>query len=59
MEGDTIVMQDIFEFKQTGFQNGIVQGRLVPTGLRPRFLQKLVENNIVIPEDVFEKSIPM
>jgi pilus assembly protein CpaF len=59
MEGDTIVMQDIFVFKQTGFLNGIVQGRLVPTGLRPRFMQKLMENNIELPDDVFDKSIPM
>lgn len=59
MESDTIVMQDLFVFKQTGIENGIVQGKLVPSGLRPRFLHKMVENNIELPDDVFEKSIPM
>jgi pilus assembly protein CpaF len=59
MESDTIVMQDLFVFKQTGIKNGIVQGKLVPSGLRPRFMHKLTENNIELPEDVFEKSIPM
>ena len=59
MESDTIVMQDLFVFKQTGIQNGIVQGRLVPSGLRPRFLKKLTENNIELPDEIFEKSIPV
>jgi pilus assembly protein CpaF len=55
MEGDTIVMQDIFVFTHTGFQDGKVMGSLKPTGLRPRFLQKLIANGIEIPESVFEK----
>ena len=59
MEGDTIVMQDMFVYKQTGIQNGIVQGKLTPTGLRPRFMHKLQENNIELPDDVFEKASVM
>ncbi len=55
MESDTIVMQDLFLFKQTGFENGIVQGRLVPSGLRPRFMHKLIDNNIDLPEEIFER----
>jgi len=55
MEGDTIVMQDLFIFKQSGFENGIVQGRLLSTGLRPRFIHKLIDNNIELPEDIFER----
>ncbi len=55
MEGDTIVMQDLFFFNQTGLKNGLVQGSLKATGLRPQFLHKLVANNIEIPESVFEK----
>jgi len=55
MESDTIVMQDLFVFNQTGIQNGVVQGSLEPTGLRPRFMHKLVANNIEMPEGVFEK----
>lgn len=56
MESDTIVMQDIFVFHQTGIKNGIVQGALMPTGLRPKFLPKLTANNIEIPEYVFEQQ---
>jgi len=55
MEGDTIVMQDLFVFTQTGFSNGTVQGHQVATGLRPRFLEKMTANGIVIPDSVFEK----
>ena len=59
MEGDTIVMQDMFVFKQTGIENGVVQGKLVPSGLRPRFMHKFAENNIEIADDVFEKAMPI
>jgi len=55
MEGDTIVMQDLFVYQFAGIQNGIVKGVLKPTGLRPQFLEKLVANGIEIPESVFEK----
>jgi pilus assembly protein CpaF len=55
MESDTIVMQDLFIFNQTGIKNGVVQGSLKATGLRPRFLHKLVANSIEIPENVFDK----
>jgi pilus assembly protein CpaF len=55
MESDTIVMQDLFIYNQTGIKNGVVQGILKPTGLRPQFLHKLVTNNIEIPESIFEK----
>jgi pilus assembly protein CpaF len=54
MESDTIVMQDIFVFHQTGIRNGVVQGNLKPTGLRPKFLEKLVENSIEIADNTFE-----
>ena len=55
MEGDTIVMQDIFVFNQTGMKNGVVQGELKATGLRPRFLHKLIANGVEISESVFAK----
>lgn len=55
MESDTIVMQDIFVYQHLGIKNGIVQGVLKPTGLRPHFLHKLIANGIEIPESVFEK----
>jgi pilus assembly protein CpaF len=54
MEGDTIVMQDIFEFEQTGIQNGRVIGQLKSTGLRPKFAEKFAINNIDLPTSIFE-----
>lgn len=54
MESDTIVMQDLFIFHQIGIKNGVVQGSLKPTGLRPRFLTKLVANSIELSENVFD-----
>ncbi len=54
MESDTIVMQDIFIFHQTGIRNGVVLGTLKPTGLRPRFLEKLISNSIEIADNTFE-----
>jgi len=56
MESDTIVMQDLFVFNQTGIKNGKVQGKLQSTGLRPKFLHKMVANNIEMPDSVFEKK---
>src|SRR5881392_2422369 len=36
MEGEAIVLQDVFVFEQTGYVDGKVQGRLRPTGIRPK-----------------------
>jgi len=56
MEGDSIVMQDIFLFEQTGIQNGRVVGNLKATGLRPRFAEKFMVNNIELPANIFETT---
>ena len=56
MEGDSIVMQDIFVYEQTAFQNGRVIGQLKSTGLRPKFAEKFAMNNIEIPGNIFETS---
>jgi pilus assembly protein CpaF len=57
MEGDSIVMQDLFEFKQEGFRGGRVIGTLESTGLRPKFADKFEINNIVLPEGVFSTEM--
>lgn len=54
MEGDTVVMQDIFFFDQTGYKNGRVIGKLKATGLRPSFAHRFDQNNIALPENIFE-----
>lgn len=56
MEGDVIVLQDIFTFEQTGMENGRVIGRIKPTGIRPKFVEKFEVANIYLPPTVFGVS---
>lgn len=53
MEGDVIVMQDVFVFEQTGIIEGKIQGRLKPTGIRPKFVEKFEVMGIHLPPNVF------
>lgn len=54
MEGDVIVLQDIFIFEQRGIDtNGKIIGKLVPTGVRPAFYERLESAGIHIPPTVF------
>ena len=54
MEGDTILLQDIFKFRVDGrSESGRASGSLVATGLRPKFLDKLAEQGIDIPAKAF------
>lgn len=54
MEGEVITLQDIFIFEQMGKdeKNKIV-GHFKPTGIRPKFLEKLVANGIQLPNETF------
>jgi pilus assembly protein CpaF len=53
MEGDIVVMQDVFVFEQTGLVDGKIQGRLRPTGVRPRFAEKFAIQGIELPAAVY------
>jgi len=53
MEGDVVVMQDIFQFEQTAFEGGKVIGRLKPTGIRPKFMDRIEEAGIRLPPNIF------
>lgn len=54
MEGDVVVLQDIFVFRQNGMsEEGKLLGRLVPTGVRPKFYERLENSGIRIPSTVF------
>jgi pilus assembly protein CpaF len=53
MEGDVIVMQDVFAFEQTGVVEGKIQGRLKPTGIRPKFSEKFEVMGIHLPPGLF------
>ncbi len=59
MEGDVIVLSDIFIFEQTGVEDGKVIGRLKPTGLRPKFMEEIEKYNIKLPPDIFGASFRM
>jgi len=53
MEGEVITMTDIFVYEQTGMENGQITGRLRPTGLRPKFMDKLEAAGINLPPSIF------
>jgi pilus assembly protein CpaF len=53
MEGDVIVMQDIFRYTQTGMRDGKVQGYFTATGIRPKFMDKIESHGLFLPPSVF------
>jgi len=56
MEGDVVVLQDIFMFRQIGVNpEGKVLGNMGPTGIRPKFFDRLVEHGCEVPDEVFEE----
>lgn len=55
MEGEQVTTQDIFNFIRTGLsEDGRVLGRFQPTGVRPRFYERLAASGIRLPASVFE-----
>ncbi len=53
MEGDIITMTDLFVFEQTGFEKNRIMGRLRPTGLRPKCIDRIEDAGIHLPPAVF------
>jgi len=48
-EGDTITLQDVFLFEETGVDaNGRIQGKLAPTGIRPNAMAKIYSKKVAI-----------
>ncbi len=57
MEGEVVTMQDIFMFRKRGVrENGEVIGAFVPTGIRPKFSERLVVTGIQLPMSMFERE---
>lgn len=57
MQGDTVTLQEIFRFKETGFdKNRKVLGQFQPLGLIPTFVEKLVQKGVVIPREIFSNE---
>ncbi len=53
MEGEVITMSDIFVFERQGVENNRVIGRFIPTGLRPKFIEKIEAAGIRLPPSIF------
>ncbi|WP_284036289.1 CpaF family protein [Neobacillus sp. 114] len=54
LEGDTIVLQDLFVFKEQGYtEDGKIIGNFVSTGIRPRFTEQLEMNGYSLPATWF------
>jgi pilus assembly protein CpaF len=58
MEGDTVVLSDIFRFEQTGSgSDGKVLGQLKPTGIRPLFTPRLEIAGFKLPPEIFGANL--
>ena len=58
MEGDQVTTQDIFVFDKTGVaEDGRVLGRFRPTGVRPKFSERLRAAGIQLPAQVFQTTV--
>jgi pilus assembly protein CpaF len=58
MEGEVIMMQDIFRFKQLGIdQNGRAYGQFEATGVRPSFMPRLEAAGIKLPTNLFQERM--
>jgi len=54
MEGEIITLQDIFTYEKRGIdREGRVVGRFRPTGIRPKFSEKLEMAGVSFPEELF------
>ncbi len=56
MEQDTVVMQDIFKFVQTGIDgDGKAHGHFECTGVRPSFMHRLEQAGVRLPASAFRQ----
>ncbi|MCS6836062.1 MAG: CpaF family protein [Anaerolineae bacterium] len=53
MEGEMITMTDVFEFEQTGIEKNKIIGRIRPTGIRPKFIERIEDAGISLPPSTF------
>src|SRR5256884_2921494 len=54
IEGDQISLQDIFVYKQSGFENGKVTGLLTATGAIPHIMETLESTGNAVPMSFFD-----
>lgn len=55
MENETITLQEIFSFAQTGVDaQGRVKGRFKASGIRPKFVERFKALGITVPPELFD-----
>lgn len=54
LHGDSIALNDIFVYVQTGMVDGVIQGYFTATSLVPSFLKRLESRGIHVPFSLFE-----
>ncbi len=60
MEQETIVMQDIYNYRQTGIdESGRARGRFVASGIRPSFTERLEQCGVRLPASAFRERVMM
>ena len=60
MEGPVVTMQDLFVYERQGYDaNNKVRGLFKPTGIRPKFSERLFGFGIRLPQDMFEVNSSM
>jgi len=58
MEGDLVTMQDLFIFEKTGLgADGRVLGRFKPTGIRPKFSERVIAAGLELPPALFHTVV--
>jgi pilus assembly protein CpaF len=57
LEGDMILLQDIFKYRQVASTGGKATGELVATGLRPKYVDTLSENGVEVPASAFKAPV--
>lgn len=58
MEGDVILLQDLFRFRQTCVdEDGHAAGQFEACGVRPQMLERLIAEGIEMPKDLFEGRV--
>lgn len=59
MEGDIVVLQDVFRYTERGLDaEGKVMGDMAPSGIRPRFMARIEAAGIKLPSEVFSSGTP-
>lgn len=57
MQGDTVTLQEVFRFKETGFdKNRKILGSFQAMGLIPTFIEKLEQKGVIVPRDMFSND---